>query len=164
MARPKEIIDISIASKAKEQLKKIPDHKVCERLKAIASCHKHPISTVASVFGTSRQAVWRWIKRFKENGVEGLIDLPRGHNPAKLSEDQKKQVEKWVRGAKNSKGEPIHWTIKKLAGEIENKFGIKVGKTPLWLFVRGLGLRQKVPRPSHTKADPEAQKAFKKNG
>ena len=163
MARPKEIIDEALAAKAKQELAKVYNHKVSLRLQAIISCMDHPISTVADVMGVSRHAVWRWAKRFKEQGVEGLFDRPKGHNPPKLNEEERKQIARWVREGRNEEGEKVHWTLARLRDEVQRLFGKKVGKTPLWLLVRKMGFRQKVPRPTHVKADPKAQKDFKKN-
>ena len=164
MARPKEVIDAELANRARQELKKFQDHKICVRLQAIVSCAEHPVSLVASIFGASRQTLWRWIKRFKERGADGLRDLPRGHNPSKLNEDQRVQIAQWLKEARDSRSETVHWTLAKLAGAIKEEFGVRVGITPLWRLVRTLGFKQKVPRPVHAKADPEAQEAFKKNG
>ncbi len=157
MARPKEVIDAELANKARQELRKFPDQKICARLQAVASCAEHPVSLVASIFGASRQTLWRWIKRFKERGSDGLRDLPRGHNPAKLNEDQRGQIARWLKEAKDSRGEPVHWTLAKLARATEEEFGVRVGITPLWRLVRTPGFKQKVPRPLHAKAGPEAQ-------
>jgi transposase len=162
MPRHKKV-DVTLAEKAEEELKKIQNHNVCMRLQAIASCAKHPVNTVASIFGTSRQTLWRWIKRFKQKGADGLYDLPKGHNPAKLDEEHREQITQWLREAKDNQGNPVHWTLAKLAKVINDEFDIQISTTPLWRLVRKLGFKQKVPRPVHVKADPQAQEAFKKN-
>jgi transposase len=157
MARPKEIVDETLADA------RINNHKVSLRLQAIISCMNHPVNKVADVMGVSRHAVWRWAKRFREHGVEGLFDRPKGHNPPKLNEEEREQIAKWLGEGRNEDGEKVHWTIAKLREEVKKRFGKKVGKTPLWLLVRKMGFRQKVPRPSHAKADPKVQEEFKKN-
>ena len=163
MARPKEVVDIQLAEKAQASLKDFPDHKVCLRLQAIVSSSRYPISQVSEIFGTSRQTVWRWIKRFKAQGVDGLYDHPKGHKPAKLRAEHREEIAGWLEHGRTRQGEPVHWTLSKLALAVESTFGIKIGQTALWRFVHELGFRQKVPRPTHTKADTEVQEAFKKN-
>ena len=54
MARPKEVIDIQLAEKARVELKRITDHKICFRLQGIISSSKYPIHHVASIMGISR--------------------------------------------------------------------------------------------------------------
>jgi transposase len=163
MARPKVVIDASLAEKAEAALKELPSCKVCIRLKAIISCDRHPINLVSSVFGTDRTTLWRWIKRFSSKGITGLADEPKGHKPPKLGPEQRQQVAGWLEESRNSTGEPIFWTLDKLALAIETEFGITLSKTATWEMVRQLGFRQKVPRPRHAKADKQAQESFKKN-
>jgi len=163
MARPKAVIDASLAERAEAALKALPDFKVCIRLRAIISSARYPISLVSAVFGTNRTTLWRWIKRFAAKGISGLADESKGHKPRKLDAEQRQQVAGWLEESRNSKGESIFWTLPKLALAIETEFGITLGKTATWELVRQLGFRQKVPRPRHAKADKQAQESFKKN-
>jgi transposase len=163
MARPKAVIDATLAEKAEAALKALPDSKVCLRLKAIISSARYPINLVSAVFGTNRTTLWRWIKRFAAKGISGLADASKGHKPRKLAAEQRQQVAGWLEESRNSQGEAIFWTLPKLALAIETEFGITLGKTATWELVRQLGFRQKVPRPRHAKADKQAQESFKKN-
>ena len=163
MGRPKVVIDATLAEKAEAALKDLPDCKACIRLKAIISCARYPISLVASVFGTDRTTLWRWIKRFSTKGVSGLADEAKGHKPAKLGAKQRQQVAGWLEESRTSQGEPVFWILPKLMQAIETEFGISLGKTATWALVRQLGFRQKVPRPRHDKANKELQESFKKN-
>ena len=163
MAITRRAINEETACLAREALVGIRESKLAIKLQTIISCAKHPVETVSSVIGKDRVTVWRWIKAFKENGVDGLTDKPKGHNPSKLNEEQRKQIAIWLNTLNNSKGEPIHWTLKKLSMTIEEEYGIKITKTPLWITIQSMGFRQKVPRPTHASADKEKQKAFKKN-
>ena len=163
MARPKRIIDAALAEKAEVALKEVPKYRVGVKLQAIISSARYPMTLVSNVLGTDRTTLRRWIKRFDSRGIDGLTDAPKGHRPCKLGEDQKKQVAQWLEESRNYQGEPIHWTLSKLALAIETEFGIKMGQTAVWRLVRQLGFRQKVPRPRHAKADAQAQESFKKN-
>jgi len=163
MARPKAVIDATLAENAKAALKTLPDSKVCIRLKAIISSARYPISLVSSVFGTDRTTLWRWIKRFASQGISGLADEPKGHKPHKLGVEQRQQVANWLEEGRNSQGESIFWTLPKLMQAIKTEFGISLGKTATWDLVHQMGFKQKVPRPQHAKADKQAQESFKKN-
>jgi len=163
MARPKAVIDATVAEKAEAALKDLPNCKVCIRLKAIISSARYPISLVSSVLGTDRTTLWRWIKRFTAKGISGLADEPKGHKPPKLGREQRQRVAEWLEESRNSQGESIFWTLSKLMQAIEAEFGISLGKTATWDLVHQLGFRQKVPQPRHAKADEQAQESFKKN-
>jgi len=164
MARPKEVIDGKLIRKAKIALKKISDHQLCIRLQAIISSGEYPENLVAHIMGVHPTTVWRWSKRFKEKGINGLQDCPKGHNPSKLSLEHRHIISGWLNKSENAEGDRVHWTIPLLREEIQRFFGIRMGKTPLWLMARKLGFRQKVPRPQHAKANRKEQGVFKKNG
>lgn len=163
MARPKKVVNVALAQEAEQAMKAIPDHQICQRLQAIISSANYPISLVSNIFGTTRQTVWRWIKKFSSEGLSGLKDEPKGHRPPKLNEEQRQQVKEWLAEGKNSQGAPVHWTLAKLAMSLETEFGVTMKQTPLWRLVRQLGFKQKVPRPYHAKANKSEQEDFKKN-
>ena len=163
MARHKEILDEALARAADAELRRVRDHELCYRLQAIVSSARHPVRVVASVFGIHVTTLWRWAKRFRKDSVAGLLDRPKGHNPSKLDLIQKQRIATWLETGKNEEGAYTLWTIPLLKQEVYRVFGITVGKTPLRLLIRGMGVRPKSPRPIHAKTDPAAQEAFKKN-
>ena len=163
MSRPKEIIDTSLAKAAFDELQSLKHHRIHLRLLAIHKCGERPIKEVAEFLGVGRDTVSRWIRRFRRDGVKGLYDKPKGHNPSKLSEEQKRTVERWLRESENARGQKVHWTLEKLRAEIEKEFDVQISLMPLWRLVKNQGFRQKVPRPTHAKADEKARREFKKN-
>ena len=163
MARPKKVFDEDLAIRARSAMENLKDHKLCFRLQAISSCANQPVKTVAAVMGVSRHTIWRWAERFRNHGLEGLRDKPKGHNPAKLDEHKRQQIAQWINTGTNHEGKRVHWTLELLSYEVERIFEIKVSITSLWGMVHAMGFRQKVPRPSHAKADIEEQERFKKN-
>jgi transposase len=162
MARP-TIVDPALVELARSALQEIDDAGVSLRLQAIISCGSHQVRTVADVLGVDRVTLWRWVRRFRQLGSDGLRDRPKGHNPAKLHAEHREEITRWLMTGTDVKGNPTHWTLEKLALAIRKEFGIQIGRTPLWLTVRALGFRQRVPRPLHAKSDPEVQAEFKKN-
>lgn len=163
MARPKELVDVQLTEQARAELAKLHDHEVCTRLQAILSCQDHAMNMVASVMGTTPSTLRRWARSFRSHGVGGLRDKPKGHRSPKLTGEQQVEVKRWLEQAENVQGEPVHWTLEKLASEIHTVFGVSLTTTPLWRWLRLWGFRQKVPRPHHRKADPKQQETFKKN-
>ena len=162
MGRHQEVEDAELAERARMELSKRIEARIGLRLQAIASCARRPLQNVAEIFGVNRRTVWEWAKRFKKEGVDGLRDRPRGHRRGRLNAEQQGQVEQWLEQGRNRDGEPVHWTLAKLQTEWERVFGVKVSLTAVWKRIRNMGFRQKVPRPRHRRADPEAAQAFKK--
>lgn len=69
-----------------------------------------------------RSTVFNWIKRFREYGINGLRDKPKGHNPSKLRAAQKMQVINWLTEGKDALGNDAHWTVALLIDEINRVF------------------------------------------
>jgi transposase len=162
MGRHQEVVDVELADRARAELSKHTDARIGMRLQSIVSCASHPLRTVAEIFGVDRRSIWQWAKRFKKEGIDGLRDRARGHRRGRLSTEQQGQVEQWLEHGQDRDGKPVHWTLAKLQAELERVFGVKVSLTAVWKRVRKMGFRQKVPRPRHRRADPEAAQAFKK--
>jgi len=163
MPRPKLNIDTETVKKAEEELCKIKESKLSIQLKGIIAASSHPVHQIADIFHVSPRSIFRWVTKFKEQGVQGLRDQPKGHMRSKLNDEQKRVIEEWLVTGKNASGERTHWTLNKLKREIEKEFDIGIGTTPLWKHIRGLGLVLKKPRPVHAKANKEDQEEFKKN-
>ena len=162
MSRPKENVDRATVVKAQEALETIKDSKLSIQLKAIIAAAEYPVENVATILKVSTRSIFRWVTKFKEAGVEGLKDRPKGHMKSKLTQDHKKEIEQWIVSSKNNRGDTIHWTLQKLQRELAQEFGIDIGTTPLWKHLKKMGLVLKKPRPVHAKADRNAQEAFKK--
>jgi transposase len=163
MPRPKLNVDPGTVRKAEEELSKIKESKLAIQLKGIIAASQHPIHQIADIFHVSPRSIFRWITKFKDQGVTGLRDQPKGHMKSKLNDEQKMVIEEWLMAGKNASGERIHWTLNKLKREIEKEFEVTMGITPLWNHVRKMGLVLKKPRPLHAKANKEEQEVFKKN-
>lgn len=163
MGRSKKIIDSELAAMAARELSSLTDKELHLRLLAVVKAYELPIGKVAGFFGVARDTVSRWILRFRDYGTEGLRDKPKGHNPSKLNPEQLDRISKWMENGRDEDGCFVHWTIGRLQLEIEKRFDVKIGETPLRGHVKRLGFKLKVPRPAHAKAIPEEQVEFKKN-
>ena len=163
MSRPKLNVDSGTVQKAEEELGKIRESKLAIQLQGIIAAARHPVHQVADILHVSPRSIFRWITKFKEQGIAGLRDQPKGHMKSKLNDAQKMVIEEWLIAGKDASGDRIHWTLNTLKREIEKEFTVTIGTTPLWNHIRRMGLVLKKPRPLHDKANPEEQEAFKKN-
>lgn len=162
MARPKRSVDEEIVLKAEEEFKKLGEGKVALRLRAIMAFGDNGVEEVTRILRVSPRSVFRWVKAFRENGIDGLKERHKGHYSPKLTATQKKRIKEWILGTKDSKGEDIHWTLKKLEREVHREFGVVISSVALWRNLRKMSLTIRKPRPVHAKADKEKQEAFKK--
>src|SRR4029450_4202866 len=90
----------------------------------------------ARVFGVHRNAVNRWIKRYREGGWAGLAEQRRGRRPgeqAALSEPQQQEVIALVRDVTPDQLglAGFLWTRDAVAELIARRYGLLLARTPL---------------------------------
>jgi transposase len=152
-----------IAIKAETEFSKIKDGKLATQLRAIMAFEDSTAEQIGKIFKVSARTVFRWISKFINDGIDGLKDQPKGHYQPKLTESQKQQLKHWIINGTNAHGESMHWTLTKIAREIQSEFGVTLTTTAIWKNLKQMKLTLKKPRPIHHHADKEAQEAFKKN-
>jgi len=162
MARPKSVFLKGLAASAKADMELLDQNRILQKLQAIVAAASLPVQTVAQVMGVAAETIWRWAKAYQKNGLEGLYPKPKKPKPSKLTTVQKEDVLAWIDGRRNPAGERVHWTLERLQYAIMQEFGVALGITSIWVWLRRENRVLKVPRPQHAKADIQAQEAFKK--
>ena len=118
---------------------------------------------VAELFGQSPRTVQYWVKRFEQSGFAGLQEKQRRGRPARLDAKRLEAIGADLRREPRSFGyEQNLWDGKLLSHHVSEKYGEKLGVRQCQRLFRQLGFRRRKPRPLIAKADPEAQRAFKK--
>jgi len=163
MARPKKSIDRETILRAEERFDGLREGKLAMQLRGIIAFGDNSAEEVAQILRISPRSIFRWVRRFKENDIDGLMEKPKGHYKPKLTEEQRAQVREWIGRGRNSKGEAIYWTLQKLKSEVYEEFGVTISTTALWQNLNKMGLAIRRPRPIHHKADERQQENFKKN-
>lgn len=141
----------------------IKDSNVVIKLIAIRATFSHTEMQVAEIFNISRSTLNNWIKRYKDDGLSGLTNKPRGHNPSKLSKVEKAIIKDWILESKDNNKKTVHWTLIRLRKEIELVFHVDISKSALHVILIKMGLSMKKPRPQHHQSDAQLQSDFKKN-
>jgi putative transposase len=106
-----------------------------------------------------RNRTWAcvWLKRYAEEGLEGLKNKPRSGRPSELSEEDIYSIKTTLKESNQG------WTTKQVKAMIIEKSGIKYHYTHIYRILRKWGFRQKVPRKVHINtASLEEKYAFKK--
>lgn len=120
---------------------------------------------VAEVLGQSARTVQYWLGRFAKSGFAGLQERPRPGRPAALDEATRRQIAQHLRQSPRSLGYlQTLWDGKLLSHHIQKAFGLHLGVRQCQRMFRQMGFRRRKPRPVIAKADPEAQRAYKKTG
>lgn len=115
---------------------------------------------IVQMTGYSRRAVQRWIARYNQAGIKGLIDKPRTGRPTKLSVYKQEQFcERVDAGPSDATATLYGRDIQRI---LEKYFGVIYTLDGVYKLLHRLGYSCLKPRPRHEKADPQLQETFKK--
>ncbi len=121
-----------------------------------------PSEQVAAVTGYTANWGRTIAQRYNRHGAAGLGDRRHRNrgSPGLLSAAQRTALASTLDRPPPDGG---LWTGPKIAAWMAATLGRPVHPQRGWEMLQRLGLRPKVPRPRHAKADPAAQAAFKKS-
>jgi transposase len=105
---------------------------------------------IADVLEVDRSSVWRWLKRWREQGPTGLLTTPGQGRRPKLTDRQGRQVLAWLDKSPCDFGFATErWTAPRVAAVIERSFGVHMNHRYLndWLHRRGITAQVPERRP-----------------
>jgi transposase len=104
--------------------------------------------------------IWNWVKRFNEEGFEGLeTKKGRGRIP-KINSAERAMIDNWMKAP--SDDEYNVWTAPRLIDKIKKEFSKDIGETAVYNILDRLGYKHRKARPAPSKANKEELEAFKK--
>jgi putative transposase len=119
---------------------------------------KHIPAQVAKDLHRSRTWTSDWLKRFREEGIEGLRDRPKSDRPSDISEEIVYKVKNELSSSKQQ-----GWTTQQVYDIIVRESGIHYHHIYIYILLRRWGFKQKVSRKSYLKtASKEEKEDFKK--
>jgi transposase len=163
MGRKRHSVDDATIQRAESALSDISDWPMVIKLYTIVNYNQFSTRQISTLFRHSPRTLLRWIDSFKQKGIEGIRDRPKGHRKALLSDQDKQVISDWICTQKNSQGKPMHWTLHTLRQTIAEELHVEIGKSALAINLHAMGIVLRKPRPTHVQGDPEKQDAFKKN-
>lgn len=116
---------------------------------------------IGEIVRLSDQAVRKWLKRYRTEGVEGLKDMPRAGTPQKVTATYLEKLEATVRRRPRSLKMPFSmWTLQRLADYMAEETGIGVEAETVRIHLKKLGIV--LSRPQHKVSSPDPEYLVKK--
>ena len=116
-------------------------------------------TAVAEAVGVGRNAMQRWLRWYREGGLDAVRSHRRG-GPGKISFLTKAQEKQVV--AEAARGSFA--TAQAVRDWIEQQFGVVYTRDSMYTLLLWLGIRLKMPRPRYAQTAPQTREAWKKGG
>ena len=143
-------------------MKRSKDVGLYRRLQCIQLGMKQPAMTtqeIAKFTLYSESNVSLIFKRYKQKGIDGLIDMRGGRYRENMSmEEEQELLRQFIEESKTGK----LVVANKIKKAYESKLGTEVPKSTIYRLLDRHNFRKIAPYKRHTKADAEVQEAFKK--
>ncbi len=118
---------------------------------------KHIPAQVARDLHRSRTWASDWLKRYREDGIEGLRDKSKSGRPPEIPQEIVYKIKSKLSSSKQG------WTTKQVNDIIVRESGIHYHHIYIYTLLHRWGFKQKVPRRVHVNtASKEEKEDFKK--
>ena len=159
------IIKIEIVESAQELLellKKAENQEVKERVQILywlKTRQVESVGAIASLTGVHRTTVSRWLSKYRQGGINNLLE--KGKSTGRKSLFTPELKTKIIQELEDPQGFSSYKEVQKWLEIVEN---VEVSYTGVHKFIRyKLKSKLKVPRPVHSKQGKGAIENFKKN-
>jgi transposase len=152
------------ASEVRRFAKRAKEVAQARRLLSIAAVLDGALrEDAAAIGGMVRQTLRDWVIRFKEQGPDGLINIPSPGVPPKLDEKHKAFLTRLVEeGPIPAVHGVVRWRACDLIMRLHEEFGLSVSDDTIYRALKDLGFSHLSARPKAYNQDPDAMEAFKK--
>lgn len=101
--------------------------------------------------GIAKGCIKKWVDRYNSFGLEGLMDLPRSGQPKILPPNKEAEFKLRVCNGPTEQDEVSVFDGKFLQKILEHEFDVKYTLSGVYSLLERIGLKRKMPRPSHEK-------------
>ncbi len=120
-------------------------------------------AAVAALFGEDARTVQRWVRRFEQNGFDGLREGERPGRPRALNARQWRRLGRELRRSPRECGRVQNlWDGKLLSAHLRMHYQVSLGVRQCQRLFGQMGFRLRKPRPQVAQADPRRVAAVKK--
>ena len=135
------------------------------RVRAVRAVSRgRSLSDVADAYDTNRSTIFRWVRRFEEEGEDGLMRRPTSGRPRTLGQLTEEELRNIVLQPASQFGyETDLWTVSRLHVVIEERCCIVVSKDTIWRRLREAGLTYQKPERQYYELDEQERQDWLRN-
>jgi transposase len=101
-----------------------------------------PVPEIAEAMGVNEKTVCKWLRRFEQQGMQGLLDAPRCGAPSRYTPEVKAQIIAAALTNPRDVGRQFNcWTFERLAVYVREVLGFSIKKTRIFEILHEEGLR-----------------------
>ena len=116
---------------------------------------------IAAVLSSSRRTVQAWVYRYRDGGIEALLESRYNGRAPRLNQEQREQFKQRMLGGPREVDGVCTLRGKDAVAILEREFGVKYSLNGAYKLLHRVGLSCLAPRPRHEKQDPAAQEKFR---
>jgi transposase len=107
----------------------------------------HKPEEIASMQAMSIPTVYGWLKRWQQDGIEGLANRPKSGRPAKADDAYSQTLERVLEQEPKELGYDFAiWTVDRLRQHLEKETGIALSEPRLRALMKRKGYRYRRPK------------------
>ncbi len=147
----------------KQIIKKSRFSQARQRIQIIVLAQEgKPKPFIAQSCGCSRALVDYWLKRYNQEGLDGLKNRPRRSRPLPFSREEQDKFCKRINAGPKQEEKICVFHGQDVQRILQEEFGKLRSLSGTYKLLHRLGYRLLSPRPKHYKANKEEQEKFKK--
>src|ERR1035437_2304911 len=140
------------------------NHKALEHIRMLAVRRVvqdgEPASEVMKSLGFSRTAIYPWLRKYEDDGMEALVEKIAKGPESKFTERQRQQVSRWILG-KDPRQYGFDfglWSRRIVQALIQERMGLELGLTAVGRLLASLDITPQKPLRRAYERDPQAVK------
>ena len=116
---------------------------------------------IAKIVRQDEQTVRRWLKRFNQEGINGLYDEPKSGSPRRVTDAYRERLLVIVRQRPRSLDQPYSlWTLQRLVDFMAEETGLRFSTETVRLILKANDIV--MSRPQHKVSSPDPEYEVKK--
>ena len=151
-------------SQIEKAIRKGTRPEVRQRATAIRLLHLgYKAEEVSEQLTVSTPTVYNWHRRYREGGLEGLANQPKGHPKRKADKTYCQELSAAIEQDPGKLGYPFSiWSVERLRDHLEREIGVQLSISRLRVIMRENGYVYRRPKHDLTELqDPDAKEKAK---